>query len=501
MNEDQKSNDPVNEAASSSDIEKSPAQQVETKTGLKNNPTTSTEHEQAPEISKKKKYLLLALIPVLLAVIAFGLWKSYQPAPLELQGRVEAETVQVATKVPSRIEEIYVEEGQRVKKGDVLVRLNSPEIQAKKQQAAAALQSAPPSLKPRKEKDETPAKNHRRRLLNPLFTFSLFVEGRSNQMAAETCRKVLTQLGASQHNPLFLYGPTGLGKTHLMQAVGNALLQAKPNARVMYMTAESFVQDFVSSLQQGKVEEFKKNCRSLDLLLVDDIHLLAGKEASLVEFFYTFNALLDESKQIILTSDRYPKELTELDARLVSRFSWGLSVGVEPPDIETRIEILLKKAENIGVDLPRNCALFVAQQVVANVRELEGALNKVVAISRFKGTDIDLDVVRESLKDVLAIRARTISTENIQRVVSEYFRIPLKEIVGPKRTRIYARPRQLAMGLARELTGDSFPEIGMAFGGRDHSTVMHACEKVLSLREQDPIFNEDYRNLQRLLQS
>lgn len=320
-------------------------------------------------------------------------------------------------------------------------------------------------------------------------------------MAAETCRKVLTQLGASQHNPLFLYGPTGLGKTHLMQAVGNALLQAKPNARVMYMTSESFVQDFVSSLQKGKVEEFKKNCRSLDLLLVDDIHLLAGKEASLVEFFYTFNALLDESKQIILTSDRYPKELTELDPRLVSRFSWGLSVGVEPPDIETRIEILLKKAENSGVDLPRNCALFIAQQVVANVRELEGALNKVVAISRFKGAPIDLDVVRESLKDVLAIRARTISVENIQRVVSEYFRIPLKELVGPKRTRIYARPRQLAMGLARELTGDSFPEIGMAFGGRDHSTVMHACEKVTSLRGEDPIFDEDYKNLLRLLQS
>ncbi|MEQ0924905.1 chromosomal replication initiator protein DnaA [Acinetobacter schindleri] len=394
----------------------------------------------------------------------------------------------------------------RIRKVEILVDSRPGAILSASEQPAtttAALETQPvitPAPRLRKEKEES-VKNSRKRQLNPLFTFSLFVEGRSNQMAAETCRKVLTQLGASQHNPLFLYGPTGLGKTHLMQAVGNALLQAKPNARVMYMTAESFVQDFVSSLQQGKVEEFKKNCRSLDLLLVDDIHLLAGKEASLVEFFYTFNALLDESKQIILTSDRYPKELTELDPRLVSRFSWGLSVGVEPPDIETRIEILLKKAESNEVDLPRNCALFIAQQVVANVRELEGALNKVVAISRFKGTPIDLDVVRESLKDVLAIRARTISTENIQRVVSEYFRIPLKELVGPKRTRIYARPRQLAMGLARELTGDSFPEIGMAFGGRDHSTVMHACEKVLSLREEDPIFNEDYKNLQRLLQS
>ncbi|MGO3383179.1 MAG: chromosomal replication initiator protein DnaA [Acinetobacter guillouiae] len=397
----------------------------------------------------------------------------------------------------------------RIRKVEILVDSRPGAILSAAEQPAtttAALESSPMptqhvKAKKDKEYEVVSAKNVKKRQLNPLFNFALFVEGRSNQMAAETCRKVLTQLGESQHNPLFLYGPTGLGKTHLMQAIGNALLQAKPNARVMYMTAESFVQDFVSSLQKGKVEEFKKNCRSLDLLLVDDIHLLAGKEASLVEFFYTFNALLDESKQIILTSDRYPKELTELDPRLVSRFSWGLSVGVEPPDIETRIEILLKKAESSGIDLPRNCALFIAQQVVANVRELEGALNKVVAISRFKGSAIDLEVVRESLKDVLAIRARTISTENIQRVVSEYFRIPLKELVGPKRTRIYARPRQLAMGLARELTGDSFPEIGMAFGGRDHSTVMHACEKVQSLRDEDPIFNEDYKNLMRLLQS
>lgn len=345
----------------------------------------------------------------------------------------------------------------RVRQVEILVDSRPGSILSSSEQPAtttAALQTAPIPQPAKVKREPEPvantavsSKSSKKKLLNPQFTFSLFVEGRSNQMAAETCRKVLTQLGASQHNPLFLYGPTGLGKTHLMQAVGNALLQAKPNARVMYMTSESFVQDFVSSLQKGKVEEFKKNCRSLDLLLVDDIHLLAGKEASLVEFFYTFNALLDESKQIILTSDRYPKELTELDPRLVSRFSWGLSVGVEPPDIETRIEILLKKAENSGVDLPRNCALFIAQQVVANVRELEGALNKVVAISRFKGAPIDLDVVRESLKDVLAIRARTISVENIQRVVSEYFRIPLKELVGPKRTRIYARPRQLAMGL------------------------------------------------------
>ncbi len=339
------------------------------------------------------------------------------------------------------------------------------------------------------------------RPLSTSFTFAQFVEGRSNQMAAQTCRKILNALGDAQHNPLFLYGPTGLGKTHLMHAVGNHLLSTQPDARVMYMTSEQFVGGFVGALQQGKIDDFKKECRSLDLLLVDDIHLLAGKEASLVEFFHTFNSLLDESRQIILTSDRYPKELTELDPRLISRFSWGLSVAVEPPELETRIEILLKKASSSEVDLPRNCALFIAQQVIANVRELEGALNKVTATARFKGVDISLEIIKESLKDVLAIRARTINIENIQRVVVEYFRIPLKELNGPKRTRIYARPRQMAMGLARELTNDSFPDIGLAFGGRDHSTVMHACEKVQELRKSDPNFAEDYHNLLKLLQT
>lgn len=365
----------------------------------------------------------------------------------------------------------------------------------------AALESNDVAQSIKKEKKSSlQAKLAKKRELNPSFTFSLFVEGRSNQMAAETCRKVVTQLGAPQHNPLFLYGSTGLGKTHLMQAVGNELLKNQPNAQVMYITTEDFMRGYITAINHNKMEEFKKIYRSLDLLLVDDVQLLTG-EKSMTEFFYTFNALLDESKQIILTSDRYPKELTDLDARLVSRFSWGLSVEIEPPDIETRIEILLKKAETIGIVLPRNCALFIAQQVVANVRELEGALNKVVAMARFKGVAIDLELVRESLKDIVAIRARTINIENIQRVVSEYFRISMKDLIGPKRTRIYARPRQLAMSLARELTGDSFPEIGMAFGGRDHSTVMHACEKVQALRADDAAFEEDYKNLLKLLQS
>lgn len=350
------------------------------------------------------------------------------------------------------------------------------------------------------KKEEKNGKITKHRELNPQFTFSLFVEGRSNQMAAETCRKVLTHMGETQNNPLFLYGATGLGKTHLMQAVGNALLQARPNARVLYMTTEDFVRAYVAAVKADRMEEFKKAYRSLDLLLVDDIHLLSG-EKSMTEFFHTFNALLEDSKQIILTSDRYPKELTGLDASLVSRLSWGLSVQIEPPDLETRVEILLKKAENSGMDLPRNCALFIAQHVVANVRELEGALHKVNAFARFRGGAIDMDLVRESLKEILSIRAKKISVENIQKVVSEYFRITVKDLIGPKRTRIYARPRQIAMGLSRELTGDSYPEIGMAFGNRDHSTVMHACEKVQELCAEDISFNEDYQNLLKLLQS
>lgn len=363
-----------------------------------------------------------------------------------------------------------------------------------------AVEHSATSFKAKKEeKIHQISKIAKHRELNQLFTFSLFVEGPSNRMAAETCRKVLTHLGETQNNPLFLYGATGLGKTHLMQAVGNALLQARPTARVLYMTTEDFVRAYVTAVKLDKMEEFKKEYRSLDLLLVDDIHLLSG-EKSMTEFFHTFNALLEDSKQIILTSDRYPKELTGLDASLVSRLSWGLSVQIEPPDLETRVEILLKKAESANMDLPRNCALFIAQHVVANVRELEGALHKVNAFARFRGGSIDMDLVRESLKEILSIRAKKISVENIQKVVSEYFRISVKDLVGPKRTRIYARPRQIAMGLSRELTGDSYPEIGMAFGGRDHSTVMHACEKVQELCAEDISFDEDYKNLLKLLQ-
>jgi chromosomal replication initiator protein len=339
-----------------------------------------------------------------------------------------------------------------------------------------------------------------RKTLNKGYLFQEFVEGPTNKMAFETCKTVVDQLGDSKHNPLFLYGATGLGKTHLMQAVGHAVLDRNPSARVMYMTSEQFVSGFVTALQQQRIDKFKKDCRTLDLLLVDDIQFLAGKAASLEEFFNTFNELLTESKQIILTSDRYPKEITEMDARLVSRFSWGLSIAVEPPELENRVDILLRKAKLSDYELPRNCALFIAQQVQANVRELEGALNKVIATARFKGVEISVEIIKEALKDQISIRARQISVDNIQKVVVEYFRIPLRELTGTKRTRVYVRPRQMAMGLSRELTGDSFPEIGNAFGGRDHTTVMHACDKVQELCQTDPAFAADYKNLLRMLQ-
>ncbi len=335
--------------------------------------------------------------------------------------------------------------------------------------------------------------------LNEGSTFANFVQGKANQMAYAACQHVVAKPADAGHNPLFLYGATGLGKTHLMQAVGHALLAAKPNARVLYLTSEKFVGGFVSALQRGAIEDFKKSCRTLDLLLIDDIHFLAGKGASLEEFFYTFNTLLENRGQIILTSDRYPKEIPDLDEQLKSRFSWGLAVELEPPDLETRVGILRKKAEIKGLDLPKPAALFIAQHIQANVRELEGALNKVIAMANFQRKVIDIDMVKNALKDILAVRARQVNIDSIQKVIAEYYRIPIRELTGHKRLRIYARPRQIAMALARELTGDSYPDIGLAFEGRDHSTVMHACEKVEELRKLDKEIAEDYHNLIRLL--
>lgn len=337
--------------------------------------------------------------------------------------------------------------------------------------------------------------------LNPLFTFENFVSGKSNQLAFAACHQVAERPGSTGHNPLFIYGPTGLGKTHLMHSVGNAVLKANPNARILYITSERFVGDFVTALQRDLMNDFKRLYRSLDVLLIDDIQFFAGKGRSQEEFFHNFNALLEGSRQIILTSDKFPREINDLDERLKSRFAWGLTLQVEPPELETRVAILMKKAEQNGVALPQPSAFFIAQHVQANVRELEGALNKVVATARFKGKSIDLDLVKESLKDVLAVRAKQISIENIQKVVAEYYRIPLRELTGKKRNRSYARPRQVAMALSRELTSHSYPEIGQAFDGRDHSTVIHACEKIDDLKRSDPNMAEDYNNLLRSLQA
>ncbi len=337
--------------------------------------------------------------------------------------------------------------------------------------------------------------------LNPLFLFENFVAGKSNQIAFAACQQVAEKPGLGGHNPLFIYGPTGLGKTHLMHSVGNAVLRANPDARILYLSSERFVQDFITALQRGLMSHFKSLYRSLDVLLIDDIQFFAGKGSSQEEFFHTFNALLEGSRQVILTSDKFPREINELDERLKSRFAWGLTLQVEPPELETRTAILMKKAEQNGIVLPQPSAFFIAQHVQANVRELEGALNKVIATARFKGRPIDLEMVRESLKDVLAVRAKQINIENIQKVVAEYYRIPLRELTGKKRNRSYARPRQVAMTLARELTGHSYPEIGQAFDGRDHSTVIHACDKIDELKKTDPNMVEDYNNLLRLLQA
>jgi chromosomal replication initiator protein len=337
--------------------------------------------------------------------------------------------------------------------------------------------------------------------LNPLFTFDNFVAGKGAQLAHAGCLQAADNPGAPHSNPLFIYGPTGLGKTHLMHAVGNEILRRNPSARVMYLTSERFVGDFITALQRNMMNDFKRLYRSLDALLIDDIQFFAKKESTQDEFFHTFNSLLQESRQIIMTSDRIPKEINNMDDRLKSRFSWGLSIQVDPPDKETRVAILLKKSGSIGMGLPVESAHFIAEHVQGNVRELEGALNKVIATARFRGLPVTLDLVKEALRDLLLVRARQFNIDNIQRVVAEYYRINLRELTGKKRNRGFARPRQMAMALSRELTQNSYPEIGLAFDGRDHSTVIHACEKVRELRADEPQFDEDYNNLLRLLQA
>lgn len=334
--------------------------------------------------------------------------------------------------------------------------------------------------------------------LNHNFTFDNFVEGKSNQLARAAALQVSENPGGA-YNPLFLYGGVGLGKTHLMHAVGNFLLMQNKNAKILYLHSERFVADMVKALQINAITEFKRFYRSVDALLIDDIQFFAGKERSQEEFFHTFNALLEGGQQMILTCDRYPKEINGVEERLKSRFGWGLTVAVDPPELETRVAILMKKAEDSKIDLPPESAFFIAQKIRSNVRELEGALKRVIANAHFTGRSITLEFVKESLKDLLAVQDRQISIENIQKTVAEYFKIKIADLYSKRRSRSVARPRQIAMALAKELTNHSLPEIGDAFGGRDHTTVLHACRKIAELRVSDRDVDEDYTNLSRLL--
>ncbi len=330
------------------------------------------------------------------------------------------------------------------------------------------------------------------------YTFTNFVEGKSNQLARAAAMQVAENPGGA-YNPLFLYGGVGLGKTHLMHAVGNALLMKNPNAKIVYLHSERFVADMVKALQLNAINEFKRYYRSVDALLIDDIQFFANKERSQEEFFHTFNALLEGGQQMILTCDRYPKEITGLEERLKSRFGWGLTVAVEPPELETRVAILLKKAEQAQMVLPPDAAFFLAQRIRSNVRELEGALKRVIASAHFTARSIDIGLIKDSLKDLLALQDKQVSMDNIQRTVAEYYKIKVADLMSKRRSRSVARPRQVAMALSKELTNHSLPEIGDSFGGRDHTTVLHACRKIKELRESDGDIREDYQNLLRSL--
>jgi chromosomal replication initiator protein len=334
--------------------------------------------------------------------------------------------------------------------------------------------------------------------LVPSYVFDTFVEGKSNHVALAASKQVALN-PKGDYNPLFIYGGVGLGKTHLMHAVGNEILKNEPDKRIVYVHSEKFVSDMVKALQLGAMNEFKSFYRNADALLIDDIQFFAGKEQSQEEFFHTFNALLDRNNQMILTCDKYPKEIDGLEERLKSRLGWGLPVIIDPPELETRAAVLLQKASSMGVSLPNDCAIYIAQRIRSNIRELEGALKRVVANAKFTNQQIDLALVKDALKDLFVISAKMVSIENIQKTVAEYYNIKLSDLLSKRRSRSITRPRQLAMALTKELTRHSLPEIGEAFNGRDHTTVLHACKKIAELRKESPSHEEDYRNLTRAL--
>lgn len=364
------------------------------------------------------------------------------------------------------------------------------------QQESAAEAVAP--AEPRIETTPIPQRPNTGNRLNPSFTFSAFVGGKANQLARAAALQVAENPGTA-YNPLFIYGATGLGKTHLVQAIGNTVLSFHPRAQVRYIHAEQFVTAVVQAYQHKSFESFKRSYHSLDLLLIDDIQFFGGKSRTQEEFFYTFNALIEAGKQVVITSDRYPKEISGIEDRLISRFGWGLTVSVEPPELEMRVAILIKKAESEGVQLDEEVAFFIAKHIRSNVRELEGALKRVLAFSRFNNVPISVPAAKEALKDLLAVLNRQISIENIQKTVADYYKIKVSEMYSKKRVRSLARPRQIAMALAKDLTPMSLPEIGDAFGGRDHTTVLHACRKVQELIETDQDIARDHALLQQIL--
>lgn len=344
------------------------------------------------------------------------------------------------------------------------------------------------------------ADHYKNSYLNKKFVFDTFVEGNSNQLAKAASLQIGERPGDA-YNPLFIYGGVGLGKTHLMHAIGNEILRRNPEAKVLYLHSERFVADMVKALQTNSINEFKRFYRSLNALLIDDIQFFAGKDRSQEEFFHTFNALLEGQQQIILTSDRYPKEIEGVEERLKSRFGWGLTVAVEPPELETRVAILISKAELSNVELPYEVAFFIAKRIRSNVRELEGALRRVIANAHFTGKPITIEFVNEALRDLLALQDKLVTIDNIQKTVVEYYKVKVADLLSKRRSRSIARPRQMAMALAKELTNHSLPEIGDQFGGRDHTTVIHACRKVKELILEAGDFAEDYKNLMRILSS
>ncbi len=374
---------------------------------------------------------------------------------------------------------------------------DDPGVVTEEEQSVAA---SVPAARARRSSVQVEGDIKHQSFLNEGFTFDTFVEGKSNQLARAASMQVAENPGGA-YNPLFLYGGVGLGKTHLMHAIGNEIVRRNPGAKVAYLRSERFVADMVKALQLNAINEFKRYYRSVDALLIDDIQFFARKERSQEEFFHTFNALLEGGQQVIVTCDRFPKEIIDMEERLKSRFGWGLTVMVEPPELETRVAILMKKAEQVKVRLSSEAAFFIAQKIRSNVRELEGALRLVIANAHFTGSEITPPFIRESLKDLLALHEKQVSIDNIQRTVAEYYKIKVADLLSKRRTRTVTRPRQVAMSLSKELTNHSLPEIGDAFGGRDHTTVLHACKKIVELQETDPGIREDYQNFMRLLTS